>query len=148
MKSKKSRQIEFGPVLELPVERYTLLVSIEILGEPGRKSNQRRIVTNQSTGKLMLIKSEKAMNYTSSFIAQVPPGYQVHLGSPDTHLALWTKIYYASARPDLSLELIQDLLQEAGVVENDRFFKQTFAFSAIDRDCPRAEIRIYEICHH
>ncbi len=76
---------------------------------------------------------------------QVTVDQKLSLGSPEEPLALWAKIYYASARPDLSLELIQDLLQEAGVVANDRFFKQTFAFSAIDSERPRTEIRIYGI---
>ncbi len=135
--------IEFAPVFDPPGEHYSLALSLTILGEPGRKSNQRRIVTNQATGKMMLIKSEKAMSYTASFLSQVPSDYQVHLGSREVPLALWAKVYYASNRPDLSSELLMDLLQEAGVINNDRFVKAQFLFGAIDRENPRVEIRIY-----
>ncbi len=145
MPPSKPTVIEFAPAFDPPGEFYNLALSLTILGEPGRKSNQRRIVTNQATGRPMIIKSEKAMSYARSFLEQVPEDYEVHLGDGNNPLALWAKVYYASNRPDLSSELLMDLLQEAGVIKNDRFVKAQFLFGAIDRESPRVELRIYHI---
>ena len=137
--------IEFGPVWDLPAGQYELALSMTILGEPGRKSNQRRIVRNNKTGKAMLIKSQKALDYSASFLAQVPEETKRGIGGPKEPLALWAVIHYASNRPDVSTELIQDLLEKAGVISNDRHLKQLIIFGSIDRENPRVELRLYRI---
>ena len=141
----KIRVVEYCPVIELPETDFELLTALTVYGEPGRKSNQRRIVTNQSTGKPMIIKSAKAMSYESRFMQQVPEEAKIGAGSASEPLALWAHIYYASNRPDVSVELIQDLLEKAGVVKNDRWLKGFFVFGAVDKLDPRVELRIYRI---
>ena len=145
MKSAKSTLIEYGPVFDLPLESYELLTTLHVDGEPGRKSNQRRIVQNKKTGKPMIIKGKKAMAYQQTFLDQVPEIDKMKWGSAEEPLALWAYIHYASNRPDVSTELIQDLLENAGVISNDRYIKQQFIFGAVDRENPRAEIRLYRI---
>jgi hypothetical protein len=135
--------IEFGPVLELPPDDYELVTAFTVLGEPGRKSNGRRIIRGKNGP--MIIKSAKAMKYGDGFLKQVPDHAKLGIGSVKEPLALWAHIYYASNRPDISSELLQDLLEKAGVVANDRWFKQIFLFGAIDKDNPRSDLRVYRI---
>ena len=137
--------IEFGPVWKLPEPDYDLMVEFTIQGEPGRKSNQRRIVKGKS-GKPIIIKGEKAMKYAESFLAQVPEEARLGLGDLHHPVALWAHIYYASNRPDVSTELIQDLLEKAGVVSNDRWIKTLVIFGSVDRENPRVELKLYSIC--
>ncbi len=136
---------EFGPVFDPPEACYELLTEFVVAGEPGRKSNQRRIVTNPATDKPMIIKSAKAMSYERAFLKQVPEEAKLGVGDVEHPLMLWAHIYYASNRPDVSTELIQDLLEKAGVVHNDRWFKQIWTHGAIDKENPRVELRIYRI---
>ncbi len=124
---------------------YELLTKFTVTGEPGRKSNQRRIITNPATDKPMIIKSAKAMSYERTFLKQVPEEAKLGVGDVDHPLMLWAHIYYASNRPDVSTELLQDLLEKAGVVKNDRWLKQYMVYGAIDKENPRVELRLYRI---
>ncbi len=128
-----------------PESCYELLTSFTVIGELGRKSNQRRIVTNPATDKPMIIKSAKAMSYERTFLKQVPEEAKLGVGDADHPLMLWAHIYYASNRPDVSTELLQDLLEKAEVVRNDRWFKQFMTYGAVDKENPRVELRIYRI---
>jgi len=132
-------------VFDPPQNLYTLLTEFTVNGEPARKSNSRRLVTNTRTGKPMVIKSAKAMEYGESFLLQVPISARRMWGGSNEHMALWGEIYYASHRPDLSVELILDLLEEAKVISNDRWIKAHFLFGGVDRFNPRAHLRIYRI---
>jgi hypothetical protein len=145
MASIKVTTNEFGPVPDLPASQYELVTAFTVLGEPGRKSNGRRIMMNHATGRPMLVKSKKALNYCSSFMTQVPDEAKVGMGSEKEPLALWAHIYYASNRPDVSSELLMDLLEKAGVVLNDRWIKTQVLYGAIDRLNPRVELRVYRI---
>ncbi len=141
----KVTTIQYVPALVLPPDDFELLAAFIVLGEPGRKSNQRRIVKNKKTGSPMIIKGKKAMAYEQQFMEQVPESAKQHWGSAEEPLVLWTNIHYASNRPDVSTELIQDLLEKAGVVHNDRWIKAFFTFGQIDKESPRAEIKLYRI---
>lgn len=140
----KITKISFAQPFMPPSHYYEFVLKFEVLGEPGRKSNQRRIVRGKN-GAPMIIKSEKAMNYQTKFLAQVPAEYKLGLGSKEEPLALRVVTWYKSNRPDISTELIQDLLEKAGVVSNDRWFKAVFCFGNIDSENPRSEIEIYKI---
>jgi hypothetical protein len=130
-----------------PPKEYTKLVDLVILGNLPRKSNQRRIVKVRN--KPLIIKSKQALAYTDSFLKQVPEESKLGLGDKQNPLALWAHVHYQSNRSDLSVELLKDLLEKAGVVTNDRWIKAEFLFAAIDQDHPRVELALYAMnCHH
>lgn len=124
-------------------ETREFLLGLMIHGEPGRKSNSRRIVINQKTGKPMIIKSEKAMDYAETFASQITGDQKRMLGSLDRSLVLYVIVYYRSRRPDLSVELIMDLLEKNEVIANDRYIRETHAYGFVDKVDPRVEILLY-----
>jgi hypothetical protein len=115
------------------------MVDITILGEPGTKSNSRRIVR---VGKFTrLIKSKKALAYQDVFEEQCPTLPVLLTGDIAIHIDVW----YASRRPDLAaMELIKDLL-EGKVYLNDRQVKYECSRWHLRRGEPSARIRILEI---
>ena len=107
-----------------------------ILGEPASKSNSRQLV--KMGGKPRLIKSKKALSYTLAFSLQVPK-----IAQPiDGDVLMWCRIHYASRRPDLDESLIMDALQAAMSIGNDRQIKAKVVLWALDRENPRAEIKL------
>jgi|TARA_Y100000310_G_scaffold199591_1_gene199582 Holliday junction resolvase RusA-like endonuclease len=107
-----------------------------ILGEPASKSNHRQIV--RIGGKPRLIKSKKALSYTLAFSLQVPKITRPIEGD----ILMWCRIYYATRRPDLDESLIMDSLQAAMVIGNDRQIKAKVVLWALDRENPRAKIKL------
>lgn len=119
------------------------MISLWIEGQPPRKSNSRRIVTNRQTNKPMLIKSKQALTWVKAAVAQIPPDVRnLKMGSAERPLAIVFIVYYKTRRPDLSVELIQDMLQEAGVISDDRHVYETHAFKNFDPENPGVEIYI------
>jgi len=104
-----------------------------IYGEPASKANSRRVVKMGSLSRL--IKSEKALNYSSMFKSQC--GITDNLISGDVSVTM--TIWYASRRPDLDESLILDLLQDR-VYINDRQVKAKHIFWALDKENPRTHI--------
>lgn len=126
-----------------------LSIRLKIRGQPARKSNNRRIVTNRSTGKPILIKSQEALKWQSAAISQIPASARVGAGSKTQLLAISFWVRYESRRPDLSIELILDTLEKAGVIANDRWVYETHAYKEIDPDNPGVEVLIEEAaCHN
>lgn len=116
-----------------------------ISGKPPRKSNSRRIVYS-GNNKPRVIKSEEALAYVDSFIVQARAQYQGSpLGSINMPLKLEAIIWYPSRRSDLSIELIKDALEKAGVVANDRYIIEEHSWGFIDKNNPRAKLRLTEI---
>lgn len=109
-------------------------VSFTILGEPASKANSRRW-----TGKFF-IKSEKALKYSAEFAKQCPVLDPLMEGD----LRVTMTIYYASRRPDLDASLIFDLMQDR-IYTNDRQVKEQHLHWALDKEKPRAEIRVEKI---
>ena len=109
-----------------------------ILGEPASKSNSRQIV--RMGGKPRLIKSKKALAYARQFHLQAPrmPLREPILGD----VLMWCRIHYATRRPDLDESLIMDALQAAEIIGNDRQIKAKVVLWALDRENPRAEIKL------
>lgn len=106
-----------------------------MLGEPASKANSRKAVM---FGKRpAFIKSDKARNYVDAFALQCPK-----LEEPfDGDVRVEMVIYYASRRPDLDESLILDCMQGA-IYANDRQVKQKLIYWALDKDMPRAVIRV------
>lgn len=109
-----------------------------IYGEPASKANSRKIV--RFGNRPGIIKSEKARGYLQLVAMQVRPLPEL-LDGP---LSFTATIYYASHRPDLDPSVILDALQ-GRIYKNDRQVREMHLFHAIDRERPRAEIRIESV---
>lgn len=108
-----------------------------ILGEPASKANSRKLV--RFGKRLASIKSDKARNYEKIFRAQAKSIDPLIEGD----VMLFCHIYYASRRPDLDESLIMDLLQDVAY-KNDRQVKAKIILHGLDKDNPRAEIRLVQ----
>ena len=119
-------------------ENINWLWEATIMGEPASKSNQRQI--GRMGGRPRLIKSKKALNYARQFHLQAP---RMPLRDPILDdVLMWCRIHYATRRPDLDESLIMDALQAAEIIGNDRQIKAKVMLWALDRDSPRAEIKL------
>lgn len=131
------------------------MIRLTILGEPASKANSRREAVNPRTGRRMVIKSEKALDYRDSALQQIPPAARVQLAGP---VRVDMRIYYASERPDLDESLILDILQDQyqringkryvsqrGVYINDRQVREKHIYWAKDKANPRTFIQVQEI---
>lgn len=117
-------------------EGRTSLWQKTILGEPASKANSRKAVL--INGKTRFIKSDKAREYVSSFLRQCP--WLDPLFTCD--VVVEADIYYASRRPDLDESVILDALQ-GRVYENDRQVRRKIITGHVDKESPRAYIRVY-----
>lgn len=116
-------------------------IILTIKGEPASKANQRRSVINN--GRMMFIKSKKALDYSKSFLKQCPTLDDLL----EQDLCVEMKIFYASRRPDLDESLILDLLQ-GRIYKNDRQVKQKIITWGLDKENPRTYIKITNIKDH
>ena len=127
-------------------------VEFIVLGEPVSKANSRKIA--HIRGNIKVIKSEKALNYVKTFAPQCPALYP----QMDGDVRVWITIYYASRRPDLDESVILDCMQAqriklpggrveyvGGIYLNDRQVKEKHIVWALDRENPRAHIRVEAI---
>lgn len=106
-----------------------------IYGQPYSKANSRQHAT--INGRTVFIKSKDALRYLKDFQRQCPtldPMFE-----QDVQVEI--NIYYASRRPDLDESLILDALQ-GKAYRNDRQVKRKVIEWGLDRENPRAEIRI------
>lgn len=106
-----------------------------ILGNPQSKANSRRIIS--INGKTRSIKSKDALSYLHTFGIQCPTLDPPFTG--DLHMDI--DIYYQSRRSDLDESIIMDALQ-GKVYVNDRQVRSKFVRGFIDKDNPRAIIKI------
>lgn len=113
--------------------------SFTIEGEPASKANSRKIVM---FGKRpALIKSDKARNYLKMFEAQCEPLEEMFEGDVGVDIT----IYYASRRPDLDESVILDAMEKK-IYKNDRQVKEKNIRWGLDKENPRAEIRVFQPC--
>lgn len=133
--------------ISLPKDNYLFLGSFVIPGNLPRKSNSRVFVTRKD-GSKALIKSSTARAYAETFALFVPPELKgANLGSLKEDLLIIANVYYQSRHSDLSIELFLDLLEEVGVIENDRYVREQLIFGFKDKDNPRTEVALYQIKH-
>lgn len=114
-----------------------------IQGEPASKANSRRPVPRTAkSGKryVAFIKSAKALSYVDAARLQVPVLPRLLRGP----LKFTATIYYATRRPDLDESVILDVLQRR-IYHNDSQVVQKEVRRRLDRDNPRAEIRVEEL---
>ena len=113
-----------------------------VFGEPASKANVRRLVTIR--GRPAFIKSKKANDYMASLKGQcMEDAKRQGIVPTDKDLRVEMMIFYASRRPDLDESVILDGLQGIAYV-NDRQVRQRMVYWGLDRDLPRAVIRISE----
>lgn len=112
-----------------------------IRGQVYSKANSRKLVHHY--GKPMFIKSDGARAFESSAILQLQAMFRRR--KPLTgDLVIECTIYYPNKRQDLDASLVFDVLQKAGVIENDRQLREHHLFHGIDKLNPRAEIAIWK----
>ena len=129
-------------------------ITFTIYGEPASKANSRKIVT--IAGRPSVIKSEKAREYETNALRQIPPAARLQLKGP---VSITIRVFYATERPDLDESVILDVLQDRfksvqvgavkqrhlvqkGVYSNDRQVREKHIYHAIDRLNPRAVIEV------
>ena len=112
--------------------------SFIVQGEPASKANSRKIVM---FGKRpAVIKSDKARRYLKDFEAQCEPLDALFEGDVGVEMT----IYYATRRPDLDESLILDCMEKK-IYGNDRQVKEKIIRHGLDKENPRAVIRVYEL---
>lgn len=114
------------------------MVELVIHGEPASKANSRRLVTIK--GRPRFIKSQKALDYLKAFEAQCPKLDEMLEGE----LKVTMTIYYASRRPDLDESVILDAMQDR-IYGNDRQVREKHVYWGLDKENPRAEIKVEPI---
>ena len=112
-----------------------VIADFMVQGEPAAKSNQRRLV--KFGGRYRIIKSAKAIKYLKDFTDQCPKIEPL----VESDVSVWVDVWYATRRPDLSIELILDALQ-GSVIKNDRQVKEFHARHHLSKENPRAHIRV------
>ncbi len=117
-------------------------ITFTVLGQLCSMKNSRRLLKNKRTGKTFSAKSTAAERYCSDFLLQVPVAAKRGLGSQSEPLRAIVTVWYASWRSDLDCGLIYDLLQEAGVVANDRFIREKHEYAEVHPGDERVEITI------
>lgn len=119
---------------------------IRTVGNLPRKSNSRQAVENPRTGKPMFIKSAKALQWVQDALRQLAP-LRVPLGSEQQPLSITMHIWYKDKRPDLSDELVLDMLKRALIISDDRHVYHVELFKHFNRDKQGIWFQIKEIEH-
>ena len=114
---------------------FNIIFTIE--GEPASKANQRKLVLIK--GRIVPIKSKKALDYVKEFQKQIPKIDPL----TEDYVKVEMMIYYASRRPDLDESLILDCMQNY-VYYNDRQVKEKHIYWGLDKERPRTIIRVSE----
>lgn len=113
----------------------TRMHTLTIHGEPASKSNARQLVLIR--GRMVPIKSKKALTYSRAFTQQCPTLDP----QMDEDLIIAMKIFYKSRRPDLDESLVLDLLQ-GPVYKNDRSVKMKYVQHGLSKENPRVVMAI------
>ena len=117
---------------------FNIIFTIE--GEPASKANQRKLVLIK--GRMVPIKSKKALDYVKEFQRQIPKIDPL----TEDYVKVEMMIYYASRRPDLDESLILDCMQNY-IYYNDRQVKAKHIFWGLDKENPRTIIRVSTYNH-
>ena len=118
-----------------------------IQGRLVSKANSRRAVagrTNAGKSFTRYIKSQSAMDFEQEALWQLKKivGNKKPLQG---NIALEVTVFYQSKRPDLDISLLMDVLEKAGVYENDRQIHQIVATKMYDKENPRVHFMVYDM---
>lgn len=122
------------------------ITSFWLSGQPPRKSNGRTMANRVSkSGKpyLASIKSQKALDWCKSAALEIPRAARLGLGSAKSPVSVVFHVYYKTRKPDLSIELIMDVLQKNGVLSDDRHVYHYEAFKHFNKNAPGVQVQIY-----
>jgi len=88
-------------------------------------------------------RNPEIIRYMSDFAAQLPRRCRLGLeGVFVVHMRVW----YPNWRRDMDVEIVYDLLQSCGVIENDRFIVGKHAWKYVDpKQPPRAIIHVQKV---
>lgn len=113
-----------------------------IKGTTPSKSNCYKIITLAGHGSLAKTKTLK--QYEESFLWQVGELRDLNIGG---QFEFYSDVYYNSKRSDIdnSQKILLDCLQRSKTITNDNNCVLIHARKFIDKDNPRAEIRIVTI---
>lgn len=120
------------------------VIDITLKGRPATKKNSGRIISK--SGKPIIIPSEAYMNYEEGCLWQLA-GKKLHISGI---VVVECKYYLPNKRgwPDLVglLQATSDILTKAGVIDDDKWICSygESCIAGIDKDNPRAEIRIMD----
>jgi len=117
-------------------------MELTILGQTFSKANSRQMVMRGN--RPAFIKSAKALDYEETALWQLKSKLGRHKPF-SVPVAVEITIFYPDRRQDLDPSLILDVMQKAGVYENDRLVHEMHLFREIDKLNPRAEIVIWKI---
>jgi|SRR6185503_4489259 len=120
-------------------ERKPASIAFVILGQMWSMKNARIPLK----GSHRTIMSKPAFKFASDFFLQVPSRYRnIRLGSRKEPLRSVVTVFYPSYRQDLDCGLLYDLLQDCGVVSNDRWIREKHEYAAVDPKNPRVELTL------
>lgn len=120
------------------------VIDITLKGRPATKKNSGRIVFKN--GRRIIIPSEAYENYEDACLWQLA-GKKLHISGI---IVVECKYYLPNKRswPDLIglLQATSDILTKAGVIDDDKWICSygNSCIAGIDKDNPRAEIRIMD----
>lgn len=135
---KKKKSKPTGPILKqaLYVNGCWHYGTQTMPGQLCSKSNSRQIVT--IGGRPALIKNKEAREYVKRFLATMPRPATPFEGD----VMLTAMVFYQDRRRDLDIALLQDSLQECGIILNDRQVVSIYAERFIDKLNPRTEFSL------
>lgn len=138
-----SKQVStWEALLKVFLENHELLFSGVVLGHMPSGKN------NYVLGKGGLRKNEEVVSYQSHAISQlrVLKRKNDNLSTIMGPVAMVTNVVNQSFRRDLDTILICDLLQDAGIVKNDRLIRMKLMNGIdVDKKNPRVEIRLFSL---
>lgn len=142
-----SNKLSLTPMEELFIipEDYKFLLDGVIYGQQPSMKNRNRVIWQDN--KPVIIHSPEVYEYKKQFKEQAKnkPEWKIGVGSKKQQLAVYIAIYYESYRSDPSIDLILDLLQDNGTIDNDRWVRQKFYWAGISKTAPRLHFRLYEL---
>ena len=96
-------------------------VALWLSGQPPRKSNARVVYRHPTQGYPIIAKSEKAREWEEAALQEIPEEAKLKLGSLTKPVLAIFIVVLRNMRADLSVELVTDTLQRAGVLADDRY---------------------------
>jgi Holliday junction resolvase RusA-like endonuclease len=124
------------------------MISIILPGRPITKKNHERICVNSKTGKHFIRQSEQYEQYETDCLWRIKAQYRGPVLTEPISLKCLYWLPNRKGWPDLAglIQATQDILQKAGVIEND---KQVVSLDGsrimgVDKDYPRTEVYICE----
>ena len=117
-------------------------VKLKVSGQLFSKSNSR--VFSQRGGRPILFKRKEVLEYVEGALWELKPQLRGHK-TYTKPVYLNVDVYYRSKRSDLDISLLMDILEKAGVYENDRQVYEIKCKKFFDKENPRCVIEVGEL---